>query len=59
MECNGPPITVLIGSGDVPTTNKDVILGASGSDNIEAHSGNDTICSLGAMLLTAVLVTIG
>jgi len=47
MECNGLPITVFIGNGDLPTTSNDVILGTSGADNIEARSGNDTICSLG------------
>ena len=45
--CNGLPVSVFIGNGDLPTGGADVILGTSGADVINALSGNDTICALG------------
>jgi hypothetical protein len=45
--CNGAPITVDLGAGDVPTVGDDVILGTPGPDNITALAGDDTICGMG------------
>ena len=45
--CNGEAITVNLGSGELPTSGDDVILGTSESDTINALGGNDTICALG------------
>lgn len=46
-DCNGLPVTVYIGSGDLPSAGADVILGTAGADNIVALGGDDTICGLG------------
>lgn len=43
--CNGLPVTVDIGAGDVPTAGDDVILGTPGDDSISALAGDDTICA--------------
>ena len=45
--CNGLPIDVDIGAGDVPTSGDDVILGTPGNDVISGKGGNDTICGMG------------
>ena len=45
-ECNGHTVTVNIGSGQLPTSGDDVILGTRSSDNIDALQGNDIICAL-------------
>ena len=47
IACNGLAITVDIGTGDVPTSGDDVILGTDGPDIIFAGGGNDTICGEG------------
>ena len=45
--CDGQPVTVQIGQGELPTPGNDVILGTPGDDVIAAMGGNDTICGLG------------
>lgn len=44
--CNGEDVTVYIGSGDTPTSGKDVILGTDNDDTIFAMGGDDIICGL-------------
>jgi len=43
--CDGLPVTVDIGLGQVPTAGDDVILGTAGPDVIDALAGNDTVCA--------------
>ena len=43
--CNGLPVTVDVGAGDVPTAGDDVILGTAGDDVIVAGGGDDTVCA--------------
>lgn len=43
--CNGLPVTVVLGNGDLPSADDDVIIGTSGPDLINSLSGNDTICA--------------
>ncbi len=45
--CNGLPVTVDIGAGQMPTPGNDVILGTALADTINGLGGDDTICSLG------------
>ncbi len=42
--CNGRPVTVAIGLGELPTSGADVIAGTPGNDAINGLGGNDTIC---------------
>ena len=47
LTCNGLPVTVDLGLGEVPTAGDDVILGTGGADTINALAGDDVICGLG------------
>lgn len=45
--CMTRPATVVLGAGDLPTDDFDVILGTPGPDVINALGGNDVICGAG------------
>ena len=47
QRCNGLPVDVFIGNGDLPSSGVDVILGTDGNDVINGLGGDDTICGLG------------
>jgi len=47
VTCEGWPVTVDIGAGDVATGGRDIILGTAGPDLINGLDGNDIICGLG------------
>lgn len=45
--CRGHRATVYLGEGEVPTPQADVILGTTGTDDVDAMGGDDVVCSLG------------
>ncbi|WP_220793472.1 calcium-binding protein [Nocardioides stalactiti] len=45
--CQGTPVTVDLGKGEMPTAGPDVIRGTPGNDTINGLGGDDTICGLG------------
>lgn len=45
--CLGYPVTVDLAAGDLPTSDRDIILGTEGDDIIAAGGGDDVVCGLG------------
>lgn len=43
--CQGQPVTVALGLGQLPTSGVDVILGTPGDDDVQGGGGADTICA--------------